>query len=720
MKRATFEFPSTISPFLHSLLFLSSYQATMSTPDEPTESQQTNLARDLESLGDLFSQLDTANATPAPNTSQPESGREIYCESGLPELEIDGFDHCYGDPGTRTISPNQAVEDVIQEISPTNLSLVPISPARDADGYRLETPVVRDPSPSNLTIGSFNNASDAPLDGFTTRVALARLATETGATPSRAPLGENWDIRVTDKEHIGQATRIFHNYLLIYVPHDLPLGASAAMLSLLVPGGAAAYTWRFRSDNDIRADYMPSSVRFRHPGGQAVILAIYEQVPDQIVFGGSALTVENLKALEKYYRCKWGDYYWDMAYKTAAALSAVYVDPVSADQDLGIGFSCVQQTTTHAGMDLRDHIATEPGPSPWGHSHLSTPFEFWTTVPRCFDTHAIRAFSTILGFTLPTDAWVEWDPANNKVALQYCTNGMIEGYGSRLDRLLHWIASPAHGTPGWLALRAHRMLTSDPFLTLGRRYAIAGSEDNQGQAYQGFRNVFGFNDASKLALPTFEVSRAVCLLAGVHLPQPTFGESHIDFDRLWDWIRVYALRLHIAHTIKLADLEIWPDTLHLRPLEHKKIVQDLPAGLTCLTHISSPSRKHLSAINWQLLESIHYLEADRDGVPYYGYGVDGFWGVNEMCVVEVASKETDYPALDSAVRGLWMAGHSVDTVGRTTEDLQPVLDTNGIVAPFALVPFSCFFRFILPISIVGCCPLPHGSNDPEACCQFCI
>lgn len=682
----------------------------MSTPESPGEGERTtSLAEDLDGLTDLFSQL---GAPKTPSSERPESPTAAAGEAGLPELELDGFDNDrYGSPGIRTVSHSPVVEGFIAKVSPNNLNLVPISPTRLAEGYCLETPMIRDTSPSNFALEIYEViVDDAPLDGFTTRVVQARLAAETGATASRAPLSQDWDIRVVDKEHYPQGIHIFPTYVPICIPSDLSPLASSAMLSLFVPGGAGAYTWRFRGDNDVRADYMPSCVRFGHPGGEPGILAIYDKAPDQIVFGGSALTVANLKELEHYYRRKWGDYYWDQAYKTVAALSAVYLAPVPNDRPLGVGFSCVEQTTIHAGVDLQDHVATAPGPSPWGFSEISNPFSLFETVPRCFDTHAVRALSIFKKIEVPMNTQVTWDLAKNKVTITVAARYGTQDHCMRLDRVLLWIARPANGTPRAIASLALKLRAVGRRCTLAQRYRLAGSEDDEGKPYHGFRNVYGFNDASQLTLPIFDVRCAVFLLAGVHLPHKTPGKSYINFDRLWDWIRVYALRLHICHAIKLVEHKLWPDDLHLRSLEHGNLVKSLPSGLACLTHISKPSRRHLSAINWQLLEPIHYLKARESGVEYYGYDVAGYWDIDDRNIVRVGSKETDYAALDAAVRHAWMTNCSVETVGRTTEDLQPVLDTNGLIAPFALSPFSSFFRFMLPISITGDYTLRFGFN----------
>ncbi|KAJ5161947.1 hypothetical protein N7492_007339 [Penicillium capsulatum] len=680
----------------------------MSTSNGP-KSQESTVNEDLLALTDIFSRLETAQ------TANNDPSDTIQSDADFPELDRDGFDNLGDDePGIHTVSHNPIVKGFIPQARPNNLTMVPISPAREAFGLSHTTHTKWYLGRSNPVLSDFfRNSSDAPMHGFMTRVVQARLAAETGATPSRAPLNPAWDIRVVDKKFRAVAIqRFLLGYAPVYIPKDLPLAASLAMISLLVPGGAAAYTWRFRGSNDARAGYMPSYVRFRHPGGTAAVLAIYEEAPEQVVFGGSALTAANLKLLEDYYRDLWGHAYWDEAWKTVIALGAVYVDPVPNDRPLGFGFECVQQNTRHAGLDLRDHIASTPGPSPWGCPEVSMPFQPGIDITRSIRNSSLRAIPDLLGCPIPPDpTWVKSSLRRRVILVKSITPAGSDKI-QKLDLFptLRWLANPANGSPRSVALAAQGILNQLFDHTLAKRYMVDRYKDDEGKPYKGFRNVFGFDDKAVLALPIFDLTTAMYLLAGVHLPEASLkqrnlfakdvpGKSLIDFDRIWDYVRVYALRLHISHALALVQAQIWPCNLHCKTSNHQGVIESLPPGMFCWTFVHGLSRVHHPALNWQLLEPIHYLRARDNKVAYYGYEVDGSWDVDDMGLVNVGSEDTNYPALDAALRHAWATENTVDVLGPLWEPFQPVLDTNGLIAPFGISPYYSYGWLTFEVSI---------------------
>jgi hypothetical protein len=210
------------------------------------------------------------------------------------------------------------------------------------------------------TVGADDaDATAAPIPGLLTRVAQAILCAETGAKAAVAPNSDSWDIRVVPLSASATFRNLYPSHAPVFLPRDLGKPASEALASLLLPGGAAAYGWRFRpgpvpdgaaaGPPDPRDGMMPSYARKLYPGGNDKIL---EAPEPGWIFAGAALTLDALAQLERWLRNKFGHDMMDAAFKTAAVMGHVYVEPGATADDLGNCFDVVQATTTHATVDL--------------------------------------------------------------------------------------------------------------------------------------------------------------------------------------------------------------------------------------------------------------------------------------------------------------------------------------------------------------------------------
>lgn len=191
---------------------------------------------------------------------------------------------------------------------------------------------------------------------------------------------------------------------------------------------------------------MPSYCRFRHPGGGRATLAIYNKPPTQAVFGGTALTVNNLQCLEMFYRHEWGHRHWNQAYKTIAAMGAVYLDPVASTDVLGHGFSCAHQTRKKGDVDL-GKVGKWPATPPSDKVVVSYPLEFPTEMlnplansyNEMLDLLANAYHEMITGKSQLANEPVKWYPELNQVVCTWFRRIWVMMSGMRAMSLLLYL-----------------------------------------------------------------------------------------------------------------------------------------------------------------------------------------------------------------------------------------------------------------------------------------
>jgi len=559
------------------------------------------------------------------------------------------------------------------------------------------------------------DAVSAPIHGLLTRVAIAVCCAETGATPAPAPNIDGWDVRIAPLEFVAYNT-VLPGYAPLFLPRDMSQPAAQALVSICLPGGAAAYGWRFRGPDDApdpRAHLMPAYARKLYPSGNRRILVITDGPLVNWVFGGPALTTVALQSLESWCRDKYGHALMD------AAFGHVYVEPNPVDADLGERLSVVQCTRSYAGFDLGSNATLwQPGEPHPGIGVVSWPKISLDEKPIQFNGAVVDALGA-----LQAAGAADGDPLPGRVHAEPVINEkfqlVILAWGVRRARfsctctlgiVLAWIVDVDNRqekrlrefADAWL----HRLA--------GGLHGIYGAADRDDSDLLliSFRNSFGYSDAAVFALPDFNLRDVAPVLAGVHLVNVKYGvQSWFTPENRCNLLRHYVFKMHIAHVISMAGDNIWPDLVTLGGYQHFDLVVKLSSKLQPLTYLESGNRRLLASPNWQILESVGCLK-DTDGhTAYYGYDIPGTWEVSDGCAVRLNSSTTSIPATDAAIRYAWMHRERIDVISLQREDFVVVCDLDGYYAPLSFAPVAkSESRSIVGVELSSGGRLFHGHN----------
>nr|BDQ13831.1 coat protein [Diaporthe alternavirus 1] len=678
---------------------------------------------------------------------------EVAKEDRIDELSLDGVnDERYGNGGTRVVRDSTAQQ--VQPADAANVTHVPVSAPRQVQPFNTEVKVLQntafsDKSQRDLAnlvrgggqdyraegdfssmvlsiLGHDNaNAVEAPLMGLLTRIAQLEVLQRSGATAALAPNVAGWDVRTASLDAAASARKRYPGYAAFFIPHSMTAGAASALISILLPGGAGAYGWRFRprdGADDPRHDYMPSASRWLYPGGNTRVLAVFERPPANLVYGGFSFTKANVDSLVGWARGIFGNMYYDQAVKSVVAASYVYVEPEVVAENLGENFAPVGATTVHQTNDLNGAaFGWDRGGPPPGIGLLSYPDVDTNKRPPGFDRalwDAARAtqqappgggdplpaaFGTLRVYEDRSEVVCTWrGPAGVQMT----------GWAPLADCLV-WLGDAANGVDGVFRTFAdswHAQVVSG---YLGGRYDDAHRDDSDVEL-AGFRNSFGYSDTATMGLPRFSVAAIAPLVAGIHeiVAVPPADTTFTD-DNWRAKTRHYVSKLHVAHVFTCAERHVWPDGLDTWPFDHRAVVASMPKKLQPLAYLVNAHRGQLAASNWQILEAVHRFKGTGKSTAYYSYDVRGEWRPDKYGVVHVNEATTAIAALDAAVRLTWNLNGTLDADGVARDAFSPVRDLNGLYAPLAFAPIARRNRRLGGVRLaagVGMDALGKGAN----------
>ncbi|PKY01085.1 hypothetical protein P168DRAFT_292969 [Aspergillus campestris IBT 28561] len=679
-------------------------------------------ATGIPSLTDLLGQFPGGEP---PEGVKVEADVSVSSDGHIDELRGDGINNeRYGYPDERHVSHEPEPDDFVSPVQPANVCHVPISIPEKAASFNACTPVIKNPHFSGhanalSVLASMGRdeeaATSAPVLGLLTRAAQLLLCRETGASASLYPNVSEWDVRVADLTNSSAAMTCYPGYVPVHLPYDMSCVAAQALISICVPGGAAAYDWRFRPggpDNDRRAAMMPAYARKLYPGGNAQVLMITEHASRSWVFGGAAFTRAGLRDLERWLRAKFGHGLVDQAFKTAAALGHVYVEPRITEGSLGDMFDIEQATCTYDGHDLssNDFAWEDDGGNPRD-PILRGPVVDQERRPLGFDDAVIIALRALhdnpkanghASSTSQACQPVDYENACHPHTCSRVDNKRKVACDAPLVDVLRWLRDPTNVqdpnivdfAQGWL-----QMLDGG----LSNQYLGYPEEDDWSAMTKlcGFRNSFGHHDHAAFCLPGFNLRALTPLLSGFHIINVNFGiQSSLDAENRRDRLRHYVHKMHIAHVFSCVGKNIWPDMLDLGGYTHAQLAILLPRGLQALTYLIDGGRSKLSAPNWQILEPVHRLKGTRSKTAYYGYTYVGEWAMHDSCV-DVNNSLTSIAALDAALRKLWVTGGRVNVVNHMEQPFTAVRDLNNLYAPLSFAPVVQEGSSIISVQLHG-------------------
>ncbi|CAI7650392.1 unnamed protein product [Penicillium bialowiezense] len=640
----------------------------------------------------------------------------------IQELSVDGINserYNYREHRTLIHNPEPAISfHSVPAI--TNLCHVPIHGPVHASTFDVQTSVINtlpftDHGQRGATIdvrrpGNFTasvlatigadmaNATSAPISGLLCRVAQAILCADTGATAALAPNVPGWDIRVVNWTDLVTYRDIYPSHLPVFIPCDIGKPAAEALVSLLLPGGAAAYGWRFRvAPPDPRAAYMPSYARILYPGGNAQILMVGAELGNDWSFGGAALSIDRLAQLERWLRNKFGNDMMDSAFKTMAACGHIYCAPVADGTNLGEKFEVYVATTNDGANDLRGSaFMWNAGPAPTGivaARHAEVNVDRHVAGFDAAVRDSARAMYPGMAFVLGAHPWgannlpidsmatPKYHPNLDTISISWSVRAQHCSLKIPLKLMLRHIMAPNNGHPDYIARFAAVWLQKLAG-NLADFYGAADFDDSTLPPPAGFRNCFGYDDSCVFVLPKFSVRDITPVLAGVHRVNVQFGhQSSLNAQNRRERLRHYIAKMHVAHILTVVGENVWPDILDIGLVEHWQLVVKMPKGLQPMTYLEDASRYKLDAPNWQILESVSRLKGTNPTTAYHGYNSSGTWDLSQEGHVHINNMATSCAALDSCLRVTWMWGDKVDA-----GSLMPVRDTSGLIAPLGFAP----------------------------------
>lgn len=518
--------------------------------------------------------------------------------------------------------------------------------------------------------------TEASCLSIASRVASALMAARQGAVAHALPVSGKFDIAHCTLDEVGDAEARYPDHLPVYLPSDMAPGMMSALVSLLVVGGPGAYEWGFFEDGDARADWMPSVMRFQHPGGTNSILVVTERDVELPAMGGASLTVVNLSALERYWRRFWGNSVWDTAWRTAVASAAVYLVP-SVDKSGVI--------TPGDNFEIRRGSVTVDGTNLRGRN-----FDTWHGIQEGFDDD---------GGGVLADRY--FDLSNRSVQHQrdevfwrltqvirprddYRDVGRHIAYGGDTV-VVRWQLdgdnpdNPEFAEEQWdyvevdddhyhdFTHRERLLVRAVSCSKLGMGIdALIGRRDPIADNYQPRLNVWGAHDIAQIGLPGLRINEVLGLCAKFTRPVNFSGTSHNDVvdDAYGGRVKLYAAHLHLACMHAYARADLWPADLMLRPREHSSYIRMLAPSMRPWSWLGQLSDREYDQANWWVLEDRGMVRGCHNATPFAGYLVRGAWDADSRAIVRLDSKTTSYPAVEAAVRAALDDGGVIAAVGR--------------------------------------------------------
>ncbi|BAV56308.1 hypothetical protein [Fusarium poae alternavirus 1] len=538
----------------------------------------------------------------------------------------------------------------------------------------------------------------APL-GLAVRIIAGEMAAMQGATASIQPSESVLDVITTPIAHVGDAEDNNPDFFSVYLPAQLSAGEKSALVSLLVPGGPGAYTWRYREPDDPRAAVMPAITRKLFAGGVERILAVTERADVLPAVGGAALTYANLFGLERYYRRHFGNAVFDAAWRTVYAASAVYVEPDIVEPcPLRPGDNFVVRRTTHQidGLDLQDDMFT------WlGGQHV--PPRYRDFLPVGYEDFSkdrvLRRFNDLaweLGRenneNLPA-RWKRAEPYATGVTFVYMRPAEGDGDAEEdnidfgWDDLLPFLAE--------LALPKDRLFFRTGYYHFSRLglpdSLVEGDRDpvppDIGRGHL-IRNVYGAADFASMNLPGLRINEIVGLVA--HFTRPAartaIRENHIRQQRKGR-ARNYVAHLHLLNFYSYFRSNVWPSDLMQVSYPHAPFLKRLAKPIRPFCWMDELDPSAYPGQNWWVLESAYLIRGTNNRTPFGGFLVAGTWECDTRGVVDLGKRENSLIAIEAAFRASVNDGGQISASGRfgnTTFDI--IRGANGMVNPMPFAP----------------------------------
>lgn len=538
----------------------------------------------------------------------------------------------------------------------------------------------------------------APL-GLAVRIVAAELAAMQGATASVQPTDSVLDVITTPIAHVGDAEDNNPDYFSVYLPSQLSAGEMSALVSLLVPGGPGAFSWRYRTAGDPRAIVMPSITRKLFSGGIERILAVTERALVLPAVGGAALTYANLFGLERYYRRHFGNAVFDAAWRTVYAAAAVYLEPdIVAAAPLRPGDNFVVRRTRHEwdGLDLQGPEFT------WqGGQHI--PDRFRDFIPITYEDltrdRTIRKFeglAWLLARETRDDLPVRWkraEPYRTGITFVYMRQ-MEDGEDPEEDSIdLGWDDLLEHLAE--LHLPADRLFFRTGyyyFSALGLADSLVDEDRDPVPPDVGrghaIRNVYGASDFASVALPGLRINEIVGLVA--HFTRPaartSIRENHPRQQR-HGRARNYVAHLHLLNFFSYFKSNVWPADLMQVSYPHAPFLQRIAKPLRPFFWMQELNPSAYPGQNWWVLESQYTIRGTTNRTPFAGFLVAGTWLSDTRGVVDLGLKENSLIAIEAAFRAALNDGGQISASGRfgnTTFDI--IRGRNGLVNPMPFAP----------------------------------
>jgi hypothetical protein len=565
------------------------------------------------------------------------------------------------------------------------------------------------------------------------RVTAARLAAEQGATASAQPSDGPLDVIWAPISDVGAAEDANQDAFAVYMPSGLSPGAMSALASLLVPGGPGAYTWRYRPHNvnvppdpgavanavahnaahpdnpmampvgyvdhedDARAHFMPAVSRHMHSGGHNFLLVVTER-RDVVLpaVGGASLTVNNLAAIEAFYRRWWGHEVWDAAWRGTLAMAAVYREPTlepAGVLDVGENFELRRASHSIGGQNMHDDIFTWTGPqtphAAGGDMALPTDAidntrhgtsqeikDIGWAVCRQHDPGLPRRFNEAL-----LDA----------TGLRYLYRPLGGDDDEAVDR--GWDDVFRQDLRALLGDRQRRLLRAT-YLHLTHMTMPMGLDvfpDDEGAEIDEttiIRNVFGARDHARLELPGLAMVEVIGLIA--NYTQPARRKAvHSTFSRPTRKNRAsnYASHLHLANYFNFVKGDVWPCDLKTFPRKHSAYIRMLRPALRPWCWMDSLMPDYYQEQNWVVLESSGMIRNASSAEPFAGTLVPGTWPANSSGIVDLTDGRVNFCAVEAAFRNSTNDGGPISAVGRFGADaFWVVRGNNGTVHSLGFAP----------------------------------
>ncbi|URY16701.1 hypothetical protein [Dactylonectria torresensis alternavirus 1] len=625
---------------------------------------------------------------------------------------------------------------------------VPITPARPTNEIDATETVIHSASGTDAGFASFLNVTKSANAGarrsgslaasvahtlgydaattqtgsplaIATRITSAKLAAMQGATASAMPSQFQLDVLWTRIGDVATAEDAHTDFHSVYLPSSLSPQCMSALLSLLVEGGPAAYTWRYRHQighngaadaPDPRRAFMPSVSRHLHPGGFNQLLAVTERDVQLPPVGGASLTHAALDALELHYRGVWGHDTFDAAWRSTFTAAAVYAAPEEAEEDnriAGENFELNRVTHEIHNVNMQGDMFTWLGPqgrhAVGGDAAFPTDANDW----RDEGGRDMRRVHNLI--------WGIARRANAQLPFNY-NSCVLDGGGAQFE------FRPPEGRgvndfrAGWdvileglprLVARERRMVQSAMLYFTHQIMAdtIGAAADPGGLPVTkdtDIRNVFGARDHVKLSLARLRMFEVVGLIAHYTVPTRRVS-SHSSFSRADARARAsnFAAHVHILNFLAYVREDFWPCDARRATRAHSAFLRRLPASLRSFCWMEAVTPDGYQEQNWLMLEAPYMIRGADATTAFVGHNVAGSWPVRADGVIDLTGGEVKFAAVDAAYRASVNEGGTIAATGRFgATRFQIVLNQNNLVNPLAFAPRIDTVRGTAGVSLV--------------------